>query len=178
MTNRTRPEPGPEERRESSGNELEDLLQRGFRYALALSHDPDCAKDLLQDAWVAVLAARGPWTAGYLFTAIRSRFIDQYRRQMLVVMEPVADEEAMANLAGGEREEERIRVELLSLNQALQVLRSEEREAIFLAAVEGLSAREIAKVTRRPRGTVLSLIFRARRKLVRFLAEAEAVGKP
>ncbi len=61
---------------------FDELFQRGFRYALALTHEPDRAADLLQDACVACLSAKAPWRVGYLFAAIRSRCIDQYRRQL------------------------------------------------------------------------------------------------
>ena len=47
----------------------------------------------------------------------------------------------------------------------LAKLRDIEREALFLHIVEGYSANEIATLTGRPRGTVLSLIHRSRKKL-------------
>ena len=151
---------------------LEDLIQRGFRYALALCHDPDEAEDVLQDAWVAVLSARGPHTAGYLFAAIRTRFIDRYRRRMLVVIESVEDEEALGAAPGPLDAEERVRADLDTVERGLGVLRPEEREVLFLSAVEGYTAQEIADATGRPRGTVLSLIHRGRRRL-RQLLESE-----
>lgn len=46
----------------------------------------------------------------------------------------------------------------LILEQALAQLRSIEREALFLAVVEGYTAQEIADLTQQGRGTVLSLI--------------------
>ncbi|MBI3777250.1 MAG: hypothetical protein HY273_17190 [Gammaproteobacteria bacterium] len=46
--------------------ELSELLQHGYRYALSLTHHKTRAEDLLQDAWVAVLQARGaPANARY-----------------------------------------------------------------------------------------------------------------
>ena len=156
--------------------ELEELLQRAYRYALALAHEPDRAEDLVQDACVAVLAADGEWTRGYLFAAVRSRFIDQYRRARLVVMESIDDAPAGWDASA---DEESLHAELADLERGLGLLRPEEREVLFLAAVEGYTAREIAAATQRPRGTILSLIYRARRKLLRLLSEpdAEAVRK-
>ncbi len=42
-------------------DDLDDLFRRGYRYAMALTHDPDRAADLLQDACVACLGAKAPW---------------------------------------------------------------------------------------------------------------------
>src|SRR5713101_1974455 len=65
---------------------LDELLQRGYRYAVSLTHDPTRAEDLLHDAWVAVLRAGGARTVGYLFSSIRSRFLNQTRHERLVPM--------------------------------------------------------------------------------------------
>lgn len=158
---------------------LGDLLERGYRYALALTHDPDRAADVLQDACVATLSAGGPWSLGYLFAAIRTRFIDMHRRQRLVVLEPYPDDEGAARVPGAEgpHDEDRIRADLSSVERALGMLRPEEREVLYLTAVEGHTAREIAEITSSPRGTVLSLIHRGRRKLRELLGEQRAVGQ-
>ncbi len=147
--------------------DLDELFQRGFRYALALSHDPDRAADLLQDACVSCLRAGAAWRTGYLFSAIRSRFVDQYRRQMISVVEPIGDPGALERAGAAEdpTHDELFRADLDHLDRALGGLRADEREALYLSAVEGYSAREIAEATGRPRGTVLSVIHRARRKL-------------
>ena len=63
--------------------DVRELAQRGYRFALALTHDPDQAEDVLQDAWYRVLHANGPLTAGYLFSTVRNRFIDLARRDKL-----------------------------------------------------------------------------------------------
>ena len=146
---------------------LKDLLQRGFRYALALTHDPDEANDLLQDAWLAVLRRGSPRHVGYLFRTMRNRFLDLERRRRLVAIEPLealpanADELSFLDQASLFPETDTVR-------QALGALRPPEREALFLAAVEGYSVSEIAELTSQPRGTVSSLVQRARRKVQGF----------
>ncbi|MHC4992506.1 MAG: RNA polymerase sigma factor, partial [Planctomycetota bacterium] len=63
------------------------------------------------------------------------------------------------------------------LEVALQRLRPEEREVLFLHVVAGLSVREITRVTRKPRGTILSLLQRGRNKLrEQVLAHGVEVG--
>lgn len=142
---------------------LEELLERGFRFALALAHDEARAEDLLQDAWVAILKRDAPRHAGYLFQAIRNRFFDQMKRERLVTLEPLdahGDDRELAFL-----DQASSWPDVGSVYQALGELRPVEREALFLAAVEGYTVREIVELTGQPLGTVSSLIQRARRKV-------------
>ena len=150
---------------------LAAILERGYRYALALTHDESRAEDLLHDAVVAVLRRRPLNEAGYLLTTIRNRFIDLYRRERLVVMQPL-DESGDEALLALDTPDPTLDPELLE--QALGTLRPPEREAIYLAGVEQYTAQEIADLTGRPRGTVLSLIHRARRKLRSYMAPYNA----
>lgn len=155
--------------------DLRELLQRGFRYALSLTHDRSRADDLLQEAWVAVLRARGPRRRGYLFSAIRSRFIDHCRRERLVIFETLTDANALGTEDCSSRveDEAQIRADCAMLDRALARLRPTEREVLLLGDVEGYTAQEIAELTGRPRGTVLSLIHRTRRKLRALLEPSE-----
>ena len=155
--------------------DLDALLQRGYRYALALTHDESRAEDLLQDALVAVLRRGGPRTAPYLMTAIRNRFIDLHRRERLLVMQPLDEGAAGEDLAVLDEPWERVADD--RLEAALAQLRPQEREALYLACVEDYTAKEIAELTGRPRGTVLSLIFRARGKLREILGANPREGK-
>ncbi len=149
--------------------ELRDLLRRGYRFALSLTHERARAEDLLQDAWLSILSSRRPQHAGYLFATIRNLFFDLHRRSKLLVIEPldasedpIPDAEPVDILA-----QEELRIDVLTLEQALARLRPEEREALFLTAVEGYTAQQAAELTGRPRGTILSLVYRARLKIRR-----------
>lgn len=158
--------------------ELHDLVRRGYRFAFALTHDAARADDLLQDAWVSVLSARGPWTVGYLLAAIRSRFIDQRRRERGATLaaldadelEDYSDDHAKRR----ELELDEIDGEFAGVHQleaALGRLRVEERAVIYLWAVEEYTAQRIAEFLGWPRGTVLSMMHRARRRLREWAAE-------
>lgn len=151
-----------------SDDSLVTLLQDGFRYAMSLSHDVASAEDILQDAWLAVLKANGPHEKPYLFRAIKSRFINQYKRERLVPISSIDSEEiGGADQFAGAQDISLSGVHREFLETGLSKLRPSEREALFLSVVEGYSAQEISEQTEQPRGSVLSLIHRAKQKLRR-----------
>lgn len=148
--------------------ELEHLLERGYRYALSLTHDRHVAEELLQDACVSLLQSGGQWRVASVFTAVRHRFIDRLRRRGLTMqsLEDGAEAALEAYAARGQTAD----APDDELGRALSILRPEERELLFLAAVEEMSAGEIAEMTERPRGTILSLLHRAKHKVRQFLS--------
>jgi len=158
---------------EEASDTTKTLLIRGYRYAFSLTHDPAQAEDLLQDAWVAVLKAGGPRKRAYLFSAIRSRFLDQRRREQLIVIEALDEHDDPEDTST----EEIIFADTQMLEKALSTLRPLERETLLLSEIEGYTAQEIASVTGHPRGTVLSLIHRSRKKLKQYLlSQADKEG--
>ena len=151
----------------ATSKEITELVQRGYRFALSLTHNAAQAEDLVQDAWFAVLRARGPWNPQYLFTTVRNRFIDLYRRDRAVGFEALdhhpepegADESRLWDDQPGS-------VTLNgSLDAALGRLRPEERAVLYLSAVEGFTAKQIAEMLDWPRGTVLSMLHRSKNKI-------------
>ncbi len=148
--------------------DISALLQSGFRYALSLSHDTHQAEDLLQDAWLAVMQADGPLVRRYLFSAIRSRFLNTNRREKLVLLVSIDDADELEQAAGDEVDHTPLNAE--HLQAALAGLRAVEREVLFLMVVEGYTAQEVADLTQRPRGTVLSLLHRGKAKIRGYVA--------
>ncbi len=151
----------PENR--SSQADLVEIAQRGFRYALALTHDRTGAEDLVHEALVSLLRSRGPRTAPYFFTVIRSRFIDQRRLDEGLPTESFEDVDEARVAKVFESEEQAIDQE--ALERALARLRPQEREVLMLSCVEDLTCAQIAEVFGRPRGSVTSLLSRAQHKL-------------
>lgn len=149
-------------------SEIPDLLDRGYRYAVALTGDPVRAEDLLQEAWVGLLKADGSRTAPYLLRAIRSKWIDAHRRDQVI---PITFDDHEQPVAP---EAERL-IEADALWAGLLELRPEEREALYLHLVEGYTAREVAERTDKPRNTVLSLLHRGRARLKTWLTAAQEV---
>lgn len=142
-----------------------ELIERCYRYALGLTHDEQNAQDLVQDAWVAVIGKEKPTSTPYMLRVIRNRYIDQCRRRGLGIesAEVDADGSLASQVVNGEWEDTCAAV--MDLERALSELRFEEQEVLYMNAVEGMTAAEISEQTGRPRGTVLSQIHRARRKL-------------
>lgn len=143
------------------------LLQDGYRYALALTHHHRDAEDLVHDAW---LSAQGRWrqpTRRYLYAAIRHRWVDRMRRRarevLLDSVEPTSDPIPDVETP----------IDRLDLEAALSALRPREREALYLMTVEGWTARDVARLWETPRGTVLSLVHRAKTKLAKALTRGE-----
>src|SRR5260370_42570114 len=104
-----------------------------------------------------------------LLVTVRHLFFDDRRRAKIVTFCPLDDEEPAlcqtANLGvSGD------------IDALLSELRPEEREALFLHEVEGYTASEISRMTEQPRGTVLSLMHRARQRLLRLAANEQKRG--
>jgi len=134
------------------------------------------ADDLLQDAWLALLRRGGPYHQGYLFRTLRNRCVDLERRRGRVPFDSL--DEASASLPLHENlvafpASVALRKERRTLEEALGQLRPEEREALFLATVEGYTVQEISRFIAKPLGTVSSLLRRGREKLKSTLLSGE-----
>jgi len=155
-----------------SEDELRELLSAGYRYGCALRDNPADAQDLLQEAWLRVVRAYGNEPSrAVLLRTMRNLHIDNCRhvqRFRHVPIDNAVDELSDINASKAVQD-----VGDPLLNRCLSRLREEEREALFLSVVEGYTAEEIARMTHKPRGTVLSLIHRARIKLKNYLMADE-----
>lgn len=147
---------------ENQRSDDRQLIQSGYRYAVSLSHNRHDAEDLIQQACLKVLRQQGTLVGkSYLFTAIRNLFYDSLRKRQKIVNEPLTNESVADNTTSHtERVEQKI-----DLADILDCLRVEEREVLFLQVVEGYTAEEIGALTKQPRGTVLSLLSRARQRI-------------
>ena len=136
------------------------------RYARALTRDADIADDLVQDALVRALRSehlfQGDEIRSWLYTILtnlnRNRLRSLARRPVLA---PIEDNDApdLAGPEAGGRDIER----------ALALLVDEQRTALLLVVLEGLSYREVAEVQGVPIGTVMSRLARARVQIKNYL---------
>lgn len=95
----------------------------------------------------------------YLFVAIRNLFLDGCRRRSRVSFSQLADETVSEESEVGHIDNQ------LDIAAILGTLSSNDRELIYLNCIEGFTAQEISKVTGQPRGTILSLLARTKKKL-------------
>ena len=136
------------------------------RYARALTRNADIADDLVQDTLVRALRTEHLFHGGevrsWLYTILtnlnRNRLRSLARRPAL---SPIEENDApdMAGPEAGGRDIER----------ALATLVDDQRTALLLVVLEGLSYREVAEVQGVPIGTVMSRLARARAQIKSFL---------
>lgn len=142
-----------------------DILNAGYRYALSLSSNRQDAEDIVHDAWIRLDRRynKAPEKT-LLYTTIRNLYIDRYRRARKIHFSEYEEQSYVPELDSFDS------ITSEELGRFLQRLRDVEREAIYLSVVEGYTADEISKMTSTARGTVLSLIHRAKIKLRTFMA--------
>ncbi len=135
-----------------------------FRYSLSLCADPTLAQDILHSAIEKTLSTNSTINKplSYLRRVIRNQFIDYCRRQKTVCFEPI---DTTDPVVFDEKGLENFWIDNNYVDYLLNELNSAEREILFLWAVEGYSAKEIADYLDAPRGTVLSRLFRIKKKL-------------
>lgn len=154
--------------------ELEPLR----RYARVLTRGDTEADDLVQAALLRAVERRASFREGanlrvWLMAILHNHFIDQTRARKAAAAREQAWAETNPGFAPPEGEHV---VRLEQLRRAFLALPAEQREALHLMAVEGLSVAEVAAILDVPAGTVMSRVGRARATLRRF--EDEPVTKP
>lgn len=150
-------------RREPSFEPVDHLpLMR--RYARALTRDATAADDLVQDALVRAYEKRhgfrGVGLAGWLLAILHSTFLNGRRKAKA---EQVRIEALPLETAAEPAQEHATR--LAQIQAAFQELPHDQRAALHLVAVEGLSYQEAAAVLDVPLGTLMSRLGRGRAAL-------------
>jgi len=149
------------------------LLPKLRVQALALTRNRASAEDLVQDAVVNALAAHDSFTPGTNFAAwmhriLRNRFISTLRKQRDTTD---IEDLPMSALAVNASHEDRM--VLKELGRAIDRLPSDQREALFMVVLQGMSYEDVAEATGCAVGTAKSRVFRARRQLEISLAGEE-----
>jgi len=139
--------------------------------ARRLLRDEHAAEDLVQetylhayDAWVKHRRPDNvePWMATICLNLARSEMRRRRRRPDEVLdPEPGLERAGSSDVAA----EAMHRIRVAAVHRALWKLPEEQRVAVTLMDLCGLTAAETAKVMRSPRGTVLSRVHRARKAL-------------
>jgi RNA polymerase sigma-70 factor (ECF subfamily) len=152
--------------------ELVTLLPRLRRFARALARNPDDADDLLQLAIERALTRAEQLRsdaplANWMFGIVRHAWIDELRARARGARVFVP-ESAGHQVADAARSDD---AELLSVQDAMARLPEEQRAAVALVLIEGLSYKEAAHVMEVPIGTLTSRLARGREALQTLLGE-------
>ena len=153
---------------------------RLFNFAQAMTGNPADAEDLAQETFIRALRGlhrfRGDcsfknWLYRIAANAARSLHGSRQRRAAVWEARVESDEVDERHLAAGEESVERQAIRRQAIDRALAALPVNLRIPVVLRDVEGLEYHEIAAVMNVPIGTVMSRIFRGRRRLRPLLAE-------
>ena len=151
-----------------------------YNAAYRMSRNSQDAEDLVQEAYLKAYKYYDKFQEGtnlkaWLFKILKNTFINSYRKKQSVP--PQADfaeiegsfETAVSDQAPTSIEdpETELLAEILDgdVQQALDELSEDYKMAVVLADLEGFSYKEIAEILEVPVGTVMSRLYRGRRKL-------------
>lgn len=148
---------------------------RVYRLAYRLTGNQQDAEDLTQDVFVRVFRSIHTFQPGtlegWLHRITTNLFLDGARRRQKIRMDPLAA--APDHLWGQASSPEQLHADGsldADVAQALAALNPEQRVAVVLCDIEGLSYEEIAQVLDVKLGTVRSRIARGRAQLREALA--------
>ena len=160
------------------------ILPKLRAQALALTRNRVAAEDLVQDAVCSALVGQASFIPGSNFAAwmhriLRNRFISNLRKRRDTTDIDDVPSSAFATEAPHED-----RLALKDLSKAMTRLPADQREALIMVVVQGMSYEALAEATGCAVGTAKSRVFRARRQLEAWLMgegperhDARAVAK-
>lgn len=148
-------------------DEIEATVPALRRYARALTRNADRADDLVQDCLERAIRKRnlftptGPvqaWLFRILINIWRNDLRFERRRGDQIPIDSLIAEPSVAPAQPG-------RIALSEMSRAIDRLPDDQREALLLVVLEGLSYHEAAGVLGIPDGTLMSRLGRARAAL-------------
>lgn len=154
--------------------------QRAFNIAFRVTKNTENSMDVVQDAFVKVFKSLEGFEGTssfytWLYRIVMNLAIDRVRadtrdQRLVEFDERLAQEEGLPGSSLGEGAQHPLRRVLRSelsgrIREALDELPEYHREAVVLREVDGHSYEEIAELMNCPKGTVMSRLFHARRKM-------------
>jgi RNA polymerase sigma-70 factor, ECF subfamily len=170
---------------EAFGELVKMYHQRVYNLAYGMVNNAEDAAELAQQTWVKVWNKLGSYkedakfftwvyriasNACLDFLRHRSRLREE---ELLDGVEPAANPNLDRAASQNPRpDRELVQAEIREVfERSLESLSPDHRTALILREVDGLSYEEIAKITGRRKGTVMSRIFYARKKVQRTMGE-------
>jgi len=157
-------------------DQLIAVLPRLRRFARGLAGSASDADDLVQAACERALAREHQFQEGtrfdsWMFRIVQTIWIDQLRARKVRKEDGEVDGERLGSDEAVRRVESRIA--LVEVRRAVSRLPAEQRTALLLVTVEGMSYKEAAEIAKVPVGTIMSRLARAR---VALQAQLDAGG--
>jgi RNA polymerase sigma-70 factor (ECF subfamily) len=161
--------------REAYGEIVRKYMKSAYYIALAVVHNHQDALDLSQEAFVKTFRnikkfdtdkAFFPW----FYRLMKNLCLDHLKKVRRRVEVPL--EESLVSC-----EDEKNREVKATLWRGIAALPFEQRELIILRYFQQFSYQEIAKITAKPVGTIMSSLYYAKRKLKEILAGHLGFGR-
>ena len=155
--------------------ELVGLLPRLRRLARVLCRSEADAQDLVQETVERALARRSGYRPGtrldsWSFTIMRRIHIDQGRSKSRWGRVVSPEDESTVRVADGGQAGEDLKVDAMAVRDGVRALPDDQRLAVALVLIDGLSYAEAAQVLGVPAGTLTSRLVRGRQTLIQSLA--------
>ena len=146
-------------------DQLVAVLPRLRRFARGLSRSVTDADDLVQAACERALARRHQFQEGtrfdsWMFRIVQTIWIDQVRSRDVRKEDGDTAQDRLGSNEPVRRVEARLALD--EVRRALDCLPPDQRTALLLVTVEGLSYKEAAETVQVPVGTIMSRLSRAR----------------
>jgi RNA polymerase sigma-70 factor (ECF subfamily) len=160
--------------------------RRAYSVAMGIVRNPEDAKEVVQEAFVKVHGYLGAFRGSssfytWLYRIVHNLAIDRTRRsrvQHVEYQDQLARDEVPGDAAllpstlgmnpGAEMERTELRA---CLESSLAALSGAHRAVLLLREVEGLSYTEMARTVGCAKGTIMSRLFHARRRMQRLILE-------
>lgn len=157
------------------------MLPRLRRFARVLRPQDADAQDLVQQTVERALASRKGFRAStrldsWAFTIMRRIAIDEGRKSQRWSRVVSPEDDKTPQTLDPAQADEGLRTDALAARDAIHALPDDQRQAVALVLIEGLSYAEAAQVLGVPAGTLTSRLVRGRQALVEVLAAQGITG--
>ncbi len=149
-----------------------------YRYALSIVHEPETARDVVQDCLAKIWDIRHDLAKiekanAWAFRIVRNRCIEMLRRNRYADL----DEKVVNLQVSGAADQKAINDDQMSwLREVLEKLPAKQREVFHLREVEEMSYQEIAETCGLTESDVKVNIHRARKKVKDAMEKIDAYG--
>lgn len=154
----------------------ERLSPKLYRFFIAQVRDRGEAEDLLQDCWLKIHKSRHTYRPGepllpWIYSIARHVQVDRYRKRQRISRHELHHEQA--DQIAADPEPHAVKSPLPNMQELLKTLPAQQREAVLLLKVAGLSLEEVSRATGVSVGAVKQRAHRAYTSLRQLLGSRQ-----